>query len=186
MPKKLKGTLQPSHHYWNDLRREFLYSNLTLTEFMKYKGITKTKAVFQRATREKWHHEKAALEVEIDKIVQARIVKDGVKEWEEEIRLLKGFRDQVSFVLKKHMDKDGNVTSAIEPTELKALAEVVTKNVVARKHIKGEPVGEDGAKPGDTHLHLHAYAVQVVNEIEADGDGPTPLTPPHLDHKSGG
>ena len=172
-------------HYWENLRREWLASNMSLAEFITHKGIKKSKAVYQQATRGGWHHQKASLEREIDRRVQSKIVKDGVKEWEEEIALLKGIRSHVAYILKSHVDKDGNVTKVIPAKELKELAEVVNKGVIAKKHIRGEPVdGEDSEEK--THFHLHAHMVKVVNEIEAEGPGPTPLTSPFLGHKPGG
>lgn len=172
---------------WDALKREWLGTNETLNAFRARKGIVNHRNFYLQVKKGGWEDAKHKQATALEAKVQAAAVQKGFEEWEEEVALLKGIRAQVAHVLKGRIDKEGNVVRPIPAQELKALAEVVAKSVVAKKHIRGEPVGDEGGdKPGATHLHLHAYAVQVVNEIEADRDSPTPLAPPALGHKRGG
>lgn len=186
MVKRSPKTGKASHD-WEALKLEWLSGDFTLKQFAASKGILNETNFYRQVKKSGWVAARARLEVEIAKKVEAKLVAQGVKDWEEEVTLLKGIRAQVAHALRGRIDKDGNVIEGIPAQELKALAEVVAKSVVAKKHIRGEPVeGEGGGKTAENHLHLHAHMVQVINEIEADGDGPTPLTPPVLGHQRGG
>jgi hypothetical protein len=171
---------------WVALKREWLAGNETLEAFRVRHNIVNERNFHLQVRKGGWKAARQEIARATDAKVAAEIVKKGVEEWEDEVALLKGIRAQVAYLLRGHLDKEGNVIAPMPPKLLKDLAETVAKSVIAKKHIKGEPVGPEGGD-GETsqHLHLHAHIVRVVNEIQADG-GPTPPPPPRLRHQRGG
>lgn len=179
MPK-----VPPKRYDWEELKREFLAGDPkdTPNAFRERKGISNEKAFYKNVNGSRWLEARKEIQEKATQELADKLVDGKVKEFERQIKLMGAIENHVAHLLKRHMTPEGKIISNIDPFELKALAEIVSKSVVTRKQIKGEPVGGEGGG-GNTTINLHQTMVQVVNEIEKDGDGPTPLTPPALDNK---
>jgi hypothetical protein len=169
---------------WAALKREFLAGNETPNAFKDRKGIVNEANFWRRIKKDSWVAARKEIQDRATQEVADKLVEGKVEEFERQLKLYGAIENHVAHLLKKHVSPEGRIISDIDPFELKALAEIVSKSVVTRKQIKGETVmGEGGG--GNTTINLHQTLVQVVNEVEKDGD-PTPLDPPQLGHKRGG
>lgn len=167
-----------SLHDWDALEREWLASDHSLNAFRKLKKIGNEKNFYKQVSDRKWIDKKKRIEEVASAIVEKKLGKQTADEWERQIRLLTAIESQVATLLRNCVDKNGKITRPMEPLELKALAETVSKSVAARKNIKGEGGGDPENPTGTTNISLHATFVKIGNEIEAENDTPTLLTPP--------
>lgn len=177
----------PKKRYdWEALKREWLAGDPkeSLNAFRERHGIVNDKNFAKHVKAGKWTEARREIQAKATQEVADNLVGAKVEEFERQIKLMGAIENHVAHLLKRHMSPDGKIISDIDPFELKALAEIVSKSVVTRKQIKGDPVGGEGGG-GNTTINLHQTIVQVVSEIEKDGDGPTLLAPPVIDHKRG-